>query len=139
MLTMYFSRSEAVGELTGAFNGEGISKRFPATRDRDASIITSMFCRSRRGEESELRGIRFHEDAFLRVVSAQALTGQSDGRVLSVVQSSRCCRLTFDLDNAPANRRNAGVLTDFVLGHITQECQLKHETVETLLLHMRSQ
>jgi hypothetical protein len=98
-----------------------------------------MFSLPHHAEGSEFEGIRFNEDAFLRVVSAQSLTGQSDGRVLSVVQSSRRFRLTFDVEKAPASRRNAGVLTEFVLDHLTQERQLKHETVETLLLHMRSQ
>jgi hypothetical protein len=94
---------------------------------------------SRGGEGGQLEGIGVHEDAFVRVVTAQSLTGQSDGRVLSVVQSNRRIRLSFDVDKAPASRRNAGVLTDFVLDQITQERQFKLDTVETLLLHLRSQ
>jgi hypothetical protein len=135
----YFSGSAKIGEFKGTFDGRGVSKRFPAIGEREAAIISAMCSLPHHEKGGELEGIRADEDNFLRVVSAQSLTGQSDGRVLSVVQSSHCFRLTFDVDKAPACRRNAGVLTDFVLGHITQERQLKHETVETLLLKLRSQ
>jgi hypothetical protein len=128
-----------VGALKCTIDGKGISKRFPAIGERDAAIITSMFTLPGRGKGAELDSIRVREDGFLRVVSVQSLTGQWDGRVLSIVQSSRRFRLTFDVDKAPASRRNAGVLTDFVLGQITTERQLKLQTVETLLLHQRSQ
>jgi hypothetical protein len=138
-VTTYFSGSTTVGALTGAFDGKGVSKRFPATDERRAAIISTMYTLPLRGKSGELEGIRFHEDGFLRVVSAQSLTGQSDGRVLSVVQSNRRFRLTFEVDQTPASRRNAGVLTDFLLDQLTQEIQFKHETVETLLLHLRSQ
>jgi hypothetical protein len=132
--TAYFSGSATSGAVNGTFDGKAVSKRFPATGGRDAAIISTMYTLPHREKGVELEGIRADEDGFLRVVSAQSLTGQSDGRVLSVVQSTCRFRLTFDLDKAPASRRNAGMLTDFVLGHVAQERKLKHETVETLLL-----
>jgi hypothetical protein len=132
--TTFYTGSATVSALNCSFDGKGVSKLYPATGEREAAIISTMYTLPHNGNGGDFEGIRADEDAFLRVVSAQSFAGQSDSRVLSVVQSSRRFRWTFDVDKAPTSRRNAGVLTDSVLDHIKQELQLKHETVETLLL-----
>jgi hypothetical protein len=123
--------------FTGTFNGQVVVKRFSSDGGKDPAILSNMCSEPHPESPGDLDGFYIQDDAWIRVLPATPNAHEGSGMHVTTVQCMQRFHVRFR-DNTAGLRRAVGDLTNMILDKLKDDIELKHDTVETLLVRSRS-
>jgi hypothetical protein len=112
-------------------------KRFGSDGGKAPAILSSMCSDPHPENPGELDGFYIHDDVWMRVVPAAPCVHEAGGMHVTTVQCRQRVHVRFRDDTVDL-RHAVGELTNMILDRLKDDIELKHDTVETLLLRSRS-